>query len=582
MVSEVDELAIRRNVEDREVSLDVEEDWYTPKGNLRTSPVYVTTIANDHLGKSRVISKGDMQELRSVAEEQIRKWNEQEIKDRIRAANQRATEDAEAHCTELVAQAKQSIESIRSILAAGLSGHPALDWQEYFDHAQFPPFSFDKRKPERPNSSPKPELPRRNLVQLLIPSLWKKRVDQHAQDVQSWQKECALQESAWKQQVAAWEKERSAARVQHEQKEVAFCQKQQKKNERIARFRHHFESGAPQTVAPYLKQVLSKSSYPEAFDVAYDISYEEPSKTAVVDLTLPGQDDVTDVVDFKFVKSKRESTPVKMKAADHAELYDTAVKQAVLRTLHEGFASLGDHGAVTGVVVNGWVTYLDKATGHDKTSCIISVSAERDQFHALNLARIDPTECIKSLKGLVAGPMSDIAPVQPILQLDKEDSRFVESQEVLAELNSTTNLAEIGWEEFEHLVRELFGEMFSEGDAEVKVTQTSSDGGVDAIAFDPDPIRGGKFVIQAKRYTKVVPVSAVRDLYGTMISEGATKGILVTTAHFGRDTREFVKDKPISLIDGSNLVYLLEQHGHKVRIDIKAARSKRGRDPLKR
>ena len=203
-------------------------------------------------------------------------------------------------------------------------------------------------------------------------------------------------------------------------------------------------------------------------------------------------------------------------------------------------------------------------------------------FHALNLARIDPTECIKSLKGLVAGPMSDIAPVQPILQLDKEDSRFVESQEVLAELNSTTNLAEIGWEEFEHLVRELFGEMFSEGDAEVKVTQTSSDGGVDAIAFDPDPIRGGKFVIQAKRYTKVVPVSAVRDLYGTMISEGATKGILVTTAHFGRDTREFVKDKPISLIDGSNLVYLLEQHGHKVRIDIKAARSKRGRDPLKR
>jgi len=34
----------------------------------------------------------------------------------------------------------------------------------------------------------------------------------------------------------------------------------------------------------------------------------------------------------------------------------------------------------------------------------------------------------------------------------------------------------------------------------VKVTQASRDRGVDAIAFDPDPIRGGKFVIQAKRY----------------------------------------------------------------------------------
>lgn len=67
-----------------------------------------------------------------------------------------------------------------------------------------------------------------------------------------------------------------------------------------------------------------------------------------------------------------------------------------------------------------------------------------------------------------------------------------------------------------------------------------------------------------------------------MIAEGASKGILVTTAHFGRDAREFVKDKPISLIDGSNLVYLLEKYGHKVRIDIAAARSKMERNPLSR
>jgi restriction system protein len=108
----------------------------------------------------------------------------------------------------------------------------------------------------------------------------------------------------------------------------------------------------------------------------------------------------------------------------------------------------------------------------------------------------------------------------------------------------------------------------------VRVTQASRDAGVDAIAFDPDPIRGGKFVIQAKRYTQVVPVSAVRDLYGTMINEGAAKKILVTTAHYGREAREFAKDKPISLIDGSNLVHLLEEHGHQVRIDVQAARTR--------
>jgi restriction system protein len=57
-----------------------------------------------------------------------------------------------------------------------------------------------------------------------------------------------------------------------------------------------------------------------------------------------------------------------------------------------------------------------------------------------------------------------------------------------------------------------------------------------------------------------------------MTHENASRGILVTTAHFGRDSREFSKDKPLTLIDGSNLVYLLEQHGYRVRIDVVEAR----------
>lgn len=37
------------------------------------------------------------------------------------------------------------------------------------------------------------------------------------------------------------------------------------------------------------------------------------------------------------------------------------------------------------------------------------------------------------------------------------------------------------------------------------------------IAFDPNPITGSKFIIQAKRYNNVVPASAARDLYGALI-----------------------------------------------------------------
>lgn len=140
-------------------------------------------------------------------------------------------------------------------------------------------------------------------------------------------------------------------------------------------------------------------------------------------------------------------------------------------------------------------------------------------------------------------------------------------------LNEGENLAAMDWEDFEHLLREIFAKEFSANGGEIKVTRASRDGGVDAIAFDLDPIRGGKIVIQAKRYTNTVGVSAVRDLYGTVMTEGATKGILVTTADYGPDAYEFVKNKPLALMNGANLLYLLEKHGHKTRINLAEAKN---------
>ena len=102
----------------------------------------------------------------------------------------------------------------------------------------------------------------------------------------------------------------------------------------------------------------------------------------------------------------------------------------------------------------------------------------------------------------------------------------------------------------------------------MKITRGSRDGGVDAVAFDPDPIRGGKIVIQAKRYTNTVGISAVRDLYAVVVHEGATKGILVTTSSFGSDSYEFASDKPLTLINDGELLYLLEKHGHKAYVDV--------------
>jgi restriction system protein len=83
-------------------------------------------------------------------------------------------------------------------------------------------------------------------------------------------------------------------------------------------------------------------------------------------------------------------------------------------------------------------------------------------------------------------------------------------------------------------VESLITNLFQRMGLDTKLSQASRDGGVDCVAFDSPPILGGKVVIQAKRYKNTVGVSSVRDLFGTVHNEGASKGILVTTSGYGK------------------------------------------------
>lgn len=83
---------------------------------------------------------------------------------------------------------------------------------------------------------------------------------------------------------------------------------------------------------------------------------------------------------------------------------------------------------------------------------------------------------------------------------------------------------------------------------------------MDCVAYDQRPIFGGKVVIQAKRYKHTVGVSAVRDLFGTVQNEGASKGILVTTSGYGKAAYDFAEGKPLELLSGSHLLHLLAEH----------------------
>lgn len=110
--------------------------------------------------------------------------------------------------------------------------------------------------------------------------------------------------------------------------------------------------------------------------------------------------------------------------------------------------------------------------------------------------------------------------------------------------------------EFEQLICKLMKAM----GFFVEQTSLSNDGGIDIIAEHQEPIFKGKYLIQCKNWSGVVGQPEVRDLYGVVISEGANKGILITTSHFTKQAQDFANNKNIELVDGSIVLSLLSKY----------------------
>jgi restriction system protein len=316
-----------------------------------------------------------------------------------------------------------------------------------------------------------------------------------------------------------------------------------------------------------LVDILTKSDYSGLFEKRVSTICE--NDIALIEYELPSRDDLRWVKDYKFVAASNTIKETPMSESSIAQEYEHLLYSICLRSVYEVCAAKNADNIKT-IVFNGFVTSINRATGIQEKKCILSLQVSKERFLTLDLKNVDPKKCFKSLKGVSAAQLIDVSPVQPVMTFNKNDRRLVEGREV--QMNSGTNLASMDWEDFEHLVRELFEMEFSRNGGEVHVTQASRDGGVDAIVFDPDPLRGGKIVIQAKRYTNTVGVSAVRDLYGTVINEGANSGILITTSDYGHDSYEFAKDKPLKLLNGGHLLSLLHKNGKEGYINIQEAK----------
>jgi restriction system protein len=346
-----------------------------------------------------------------------------------------------------------------------------------------------------------------------------------------------------------------AARQEHEKRLRVMEEDAARQHAEIDAFRGEYEAGDPAAVRSYFELVLSASAYPDGFPQKFKLAFVPESRQLVVEYDLPPIAVVPSVKAFKYVKASDAVTQTARPVSSVKSLYASVLAQVTIRTLHELFEADGGRQVDT-VVFNGMVDAVDAATGQHVRPCLVTVRTTRDVFDTLDLARVDPFACLRHLGAGVSKKPEELAPVRPVLEFDMVDPRFIDSADVLGTLDQRPNLMELTPGEFEALIQNLFSSM----GLDTKQTRASRDGGVDCVAYDPRPIFGGKVVIQAKRCRHTVGVSAVRDLFGTLQNEGASKGILVTTSGYGQASYEFAKNKPIELIDAANLLYLLSQH----------------------
>jgi restriction system protein len=476
-----------------------------------------------------------------------------ELKQAEKQAKQDYLEMRVQEVADLNAEVEEKLADIRGVLAHTLDFDDTIAFADLYPTETFSPFVVPTELRPKPVPVREPEKAQ-TWWQKLLPGAGVRLQASIAEAESKFQQEFAAYQQAEERKRSAIATLRSAYDI----KKLAFDASIAEQIGEIDRFKSAYFSREAEAFVSYNEMVLTRSEYPtDDFTQQFRIAYDPVAKMLAIEYDFPLLTVVPVEAEYKYVKTRDAIDSKLRKSSEIKLIYQQLLAEMSLRTIHEVFEA-DQAGGIDVLAFTGMVDTCDPATGLDIRVPVISVRATKSEFLQINLKRADPIPCLRSLGAHVSSRPDELLAVKPIVDFNMVDKRFVDQADALSDLESRPNLLDLSPTDFEVLVANLFGKM----GLETKLTRSSRDGGVDAVAFDSRPVLGGKVVIQAKRYRDAVGVSAVRDLYGTMMNEGASKGILVTTGRYGPDAYGFAKDKPIELIDGSGLLYLLREQAN--------------------
>ncbi|QKZ21565.1 restriction endonuclease [Streptomyces chartreusis] len=361
-------------------------------------------------------------------------------------------------------------------------------------------------------------------------------------------------------QAAETQRQQQLAAAQREYEQGADAQRSEvrRHNAGVVEVTAGVRRGEPDSVIEYFSAALySSTAWLEGFPRQVAAAFDPAARQLVLDWEMPPYDVVPEAKSVRYVPSQDQDKETARPVTQRRALYREVLAQSTLLVLHQLFAA-DEYGILDSVALNGFVDAPDPATGRQSHIFLATVMAGRSSFTELHLEQVDPVSCLTdALRGQLATRPDQLTSVRPSRQ-----PRDVGNHLVTHGGDEEPDLYDMDPIAFESLIADLFRAM----GMQAVTTERSNDGGVDVDALDPTPIRGGKIVVQVKRYRNTVPPTAVRDLYGTVQDRGANKGVLVTTSAYGPGSHTFARGKPLELISGSELVDLLHRHGLRGRL----------------
>ena len=493
---------------------------------MGTTYKYEKLIKNEILGKEKIIRAQTKEEFDEKKKRQEQEW-EQEVSRQIeqQAAIIRTQEQREYRKV----LDTLLIREVRKGIKPEWKNRGSVGWP-------YPPFHFNEPAPTYFDSAklfPMPEF------DSWLPQIFQMKIQQQRKE--------AFENIHRHQQKAQAKHEERRAQAYKEYKEQR---------------RKYFEQQNDSEIIVWiLGQVLQSLHFPFEYGTEFEFEFVEEDQEVVVYMFLPRVDEIPTVAEYRYVRSRNETDTIHLKQKELQGNYEKLLAQIALGTMFRIFQD-AQTPRIQSIVFNGCVSGIHPATGVLFKRCVLTVQATRSEFDKRNFELLKPVECLRDLRGLTAGPLIDLSPIKPIRAFPPLDERFIDTDNVLANYPAMNNIARIHWREFEHMIAELFHRIFEEFGGEVHLTPSSGDGGVDAIGFDPDPIRGGKIVIQAKHYpNRLVSPVYVRELLGVMTAKRATRGYLATSGYFSKDSHEYATEHNITLFDGPRLLHELQTHG---------------------